>query len=345
MTTKIDTIVLDPSAALSAPDVSRLTTQSPEGTGVFDVLMKATKLHLQQEYDADRITGQEYATVYLGALQAVMAQSVQFLLNTQQEEKIQAEIALVRQKTVTELAQTDDDIPLGLGFNGGQLVEGLVKSKKDIDALQANLVASQVKQSDAEVDLLGQKIVSELARTCDDMTQASVAGYGFNDNASVEGLVRAELDKAHKERDLIEQKVVTEVSQTSDAKPADLGKIATTAIDGLVKSQKDKAAAETTLLWQKSVTELAQTSESVPLSTPALNESVAVTGVVDKQKQLFAAQTDGFARDAEQKLTKMLLDTWAVSATQGEATANNTNGLDDLSVGAVVTKAKAGIGV
>jgi hypothetical protein len=101
---------------LSTP-IEKLTSVSVEGTGAFDVLMRATKLHLTEEYEANRITGNEYATVYLGALTAVLQTSIQFLLNEQQAHQIVAEVGLLRQKTVTELAQTDDNIPIGLGFN------------------------------------------------------------------------------------------------------------------------------------------------------------------------------------------------------------------------------------
>lgn len=100
-----------------ATPLKALTTVALDGSGVFDQLMKATKLHLQEEYEAQRITGNEYSTVYLGALTAVLQTSVQFLLNEQQVHRINAEIGLIRQQTVTELANTDDNIPAGLGFN------------------------------------------------------------------------------------------------------------------------------------------------------------------------------------------------------------------------------------
>jgi len=103
--------------AYSPPPVEKLTSVSVNGTGAFDVLMRATKLHLTEEYEGGRITGNEYATVYLGALAAVLQTSIQFLLNEQQAHQIVAEVGLLRQKTVTELAQTDDNIPVGLGFN------------------------------------------------------------------------------------------------------------------------------------------------------------------------------------------------------------------------------------
>jgi len=100
-----------------ATPVESLTTVDVDGSGVFDVLMKATKLHLLEEYNAQRITGKEYSTVYLGAMSAVLQTSAQFLLNEQQVQKINADIGLVRQQTVTELANTCDNIPTGLGFN------------------------------------------------------------------------------------------------------------------------------------------------------------------------------------------------------------------------------------
>lgn len=100
-----------------ATPLKSLTSSVIDGSGVFDQLMKATKLHLMEEYEAQRITGNEYSTVYLGALTAVLQSSIQFLLNEQQVHRINAEIGLIRQQTVTELANTDDNIPAGLGFN------------------------------------------------------------------------------------------------------------------------------------------------------------------------------------------------------------------------------------
>ncbi len=58
-----------------------LTTQTVDGTGTFDVLMKGLKAHLQQEYEKSRITGAEYAKVYIALTEAAMGQAVQFLIN------------------------------------------------------------------------------------------------------------------------------------------------------------------------------------------------------------------------------------------------------------------------
>lgn len=105
-----------PAKMLETP-ISKLTTERVDGDGAFDILMRSTKIHLQEEFESQRITGSEYATVYLGALTAVLQTSIQFLLNEQQVRKLNAEIGLIRQQTVTELSQTDDSVPQGLGFN------------------------------------------------------------------------------------------------------------------------------------------------------------------------------------------------------------------------------------
>lgn len=50
------------------------------GTSTFDVLMQGFKIHLKEEYDANRISGAEYAKTYLALTQSAMQTAVQFLL-------------------------------------------------------------------------------------------------------------------------------------------------------------------------------------------------------------------------------------------------------------------------
>jgi len=341
--------LLTSEAGLAAPDTSRLTTGALAGTGVFDILMRTVKLHLTEEFTSERITGQEYSTVYLGAMTAVLQQSVAYLLNHQQEEKIIAEIGLLRQKTVTELAHTDNTIPAGLGFNGDTVLEGLLAAQISLESKKEDLVDKEILKATGETDLVGQKIVTEVAQTSDSLTAVIAAGYGYSVNTAPQGFMKAQQDKIAGEEDLIEQKLVTELAQTSDTKPASLGQEggsgATTALAGVATAQKGKFTAEIELLSQKSISELAQTADTVPIDTLALNTNTAVTGVLSKQKLLFAKQTDGFDRDAEQKLTKMVLDTWSVGATLGTATASDVNRLDEANTGAIMEKAMAGISV
>ena len=79
------------------------TGTAADGTGNFDQLMKVVTLHVEAQFNAGRITGTDYATVYLGALQSTLAQAVNFTLNMN---KANNEADLLAQKKTTEYAQT-----------------------------------------------------------------------------------------------------------------------------------------------------------------------------------------------------------------------------------------------
>ena len=89
------------------------------------------------------------------------------------------------------------------------------------------------------------------------------------------------------------------------------------------------------MLTQKLATEKAQT---VALGVDA-------DSVLGRQKALYLAQTTGFTRDAEQKVAKVMVDTWNVRRTTDEGTvADGTNMLSDAIVGRAVNKMLAGVG-
>lgn len=67
--------------------IADVTTTLPDGDGVFDVLMRSIDSHLDKQYTSGRIKGADYATVYLGALQAVLQQAIAFVLAVQKAEK------------------------------------------------------------------------------------------------------------------------------------------------------------------------------------------------------------------------------------------------------------------
>lgn len=187
--------------------LTELTDGTLDGLGIFDALMRASKAHIDNEYAKNRLRGPEYATVYLGAMEASMRTAMEFLV---QRQKIPLENAI--------------------------------------------LVAQKCKL-DAEYDLV----------------------LGTN-----------------------------------------------------IKTQS-----ETSLLLQKVATEKAQTT--------ALG--VDADSVIGKQKTLYQAQTDGFSRDAEQKVAKLMVDSWNVRRTTDEATvADGTNMLADSIVGRAVTKMLNGVG-
>ena len=83
-----------------ATDASNVVT----GTGVFDDMMETVNAHMAAQFNLGRITGSDYATVYLTAIQATVQQAVAYTIGMQ---KGNAEESLLFQKEVTEFAQTD----------------------------------------------------------------------------------------------------------------------------------------------------------------------------------------------------------------------------------------------
>ena len=61
-------------------NVSRDTDNIVTGTGVFDDMMEAVTAHIEAQFLLGRLSGTDYATVYLGALQSTIAESIRFVL-------------------------------------------------------------------------------------------------------------------------------------------------------------------------------------------------------------------------------------------------------------------------
>jgi hypothetical protein len=76
------------------------------GDGVFDDVMEAVNMHIQAQYDAGRINGSDFATVYLGALQTALQQSIGFVL---QREKVEAEIEGIEANTLLTNAKKNTE--------------------------------------------------------------------------------------------------------------------------------------------------------------------------------------------------------------------------------------------
>ena len=94
-------------------NINQLTnaTTGDNGSGVFDLLMVAVENHITEQYEGGRITGNDFATVYLGAMQAVLQQSVQFLMEEQAADK-KAELLQAQIDSETKNSETGGVIDL-----------------------------------------------------------------------------------------------------------------------------------------------------------------------------------------------------------------------------------------
>lgn len=256
--------------AVTPPTLADLTTATLAGNGVFDTLMRANKAHLEEQFDKGRIKGSEYATVYLGSLEHVLNNAVQFLLS---KDKTALDAQLIeKQIALADKALLKADVELQI-------------AQAELAKVQAEntLLASQKLKIEAETALISQQKLNAI-------TENTVL-------VAQECKLRAEYD--------------------------------------VLMETKLKTSQETQLLTWKVTTEKAQTS--------ALG--VDADSVIGKQKLLYTRQADGFTRDAEQKVAKIMVDSWNVRRTTDEATvADAVNSLSDTAVGRAVTKLLSGVG-
>ncbi len=83
--------------------INDVTSGTADGSGVFDVLMRSVDAQLDKQYSSGRIKGTEYATVYVGALQAVLQQSIAFILA---EQKVEKEVDVMTEQIAASKADT-----------------------------------------------------------------------------------------------------------------------------------------------------------------------------------------------------------------------------------------------
>ena len=148
------------------------------GTGVFDKLVEAVNKNIELQYMEGRITGSDYANVYLGSMQAVLAQATQFVL---QEKVTEAQIA---------------DINAGLLLKQQQLVN-----------LQDELATSALQRRSLEKDI-------ELKENQDLLTLANIGQVKVQTDIAITmaakdvDLKEAQLEQVTAETLLVKQKYV-----------------------------------------------------------------------------------------------------------------------------------------
>ncbi len=139
-------------------------------TGIFDVLLAKVQKHLDEQFQAKRVTSQQYAEVYLANMSNVLSQSIQFATaietaNNQAElikaqtEQVEAEIA----KSLVEKQLLDSKLLLA--------AKELIEADKKIQLLEL-----QILRSDNENLLILAKVDTEKAQIVDTINGVPVAG-------------------------------------------------------------------------------------------------------------------------------------------------------------------------
>lgn len=317
---------------MPALTIADLTAATTNGAGIFDVLMRATKAHLEQEFTQGRIKGAEYSTVYLSSVELAMQTGLAFLLQKDknaleadllakqillaqvQVEKAQAELAILEAtqlKIPAEIAQIEAQTSL-------------------IGQQETNLVAEglNIPKQGVVLDNQASKLVVETAHIVQQTANALVENANLTKQGELLGVQKLHIIQQ------TENLAAEELNIPKQGLVLDGQKCKLDAEFDLIQTQNLKTTEEIGLLAQKTATERAQTQ--------ALG--VDDNSVIGKQKALYGAQTTGFTRDAEQKAAKLFADVWSVQRTTDEAFPADTAGLANTDIAAVINKLRAGIG-
>lgn len=128
------------------------STEDAEGTAVFDILMKSVERKIEKQFTDGRIPASNYAEVYLGALTAVLENSLQFVM-TEQEAGLKADI--LTQQVIHEGEKTDLTIA-----QTAKVYEDITASQSDTTRKDL-LNNKNVLNVQANTDLTNEKEVSE----------------------------------------------------------------------------------------------------------------------------------------------------------------------------------------
>ena len=196
--------------------IDDLTLATLDGTGVFDVLMRANKAHLEAEYSKNRIKGSEYATVYLGSLEAVLNSALQFLL---QKDKIALEAQLIEQQIL--LAQVEV-IKANAQVLQTQAQTELVKQQTanalaELAILQANAlkIPAEIAHLQAQTAMVGQQ-KANLVLEADNIPKQGAVLDGQKCKLDAEfDLLKTTNLKTAEEQALLAWKTTTEKAQTT----------------------------------------------------------------------------------------------------------------------------------
>ena len=192
--------------------INDITTGSVNGTGIFDKLMQTVAAQLLSEFQAGRITKTDYGQVYLAALNATMQQAIQFALSKDQAAlqaaTLAAQYELIAYQKEALILQNDklelEKAQLVLANAQLTLQNEKLAIEKDIASQQVLLTAAQVAKTKSDIDantaqiaLINQKKVTEIAQTTDGYN--GVVGKQISlYNAQITGFTRDAEQKAAK---------------------------------------------------------------------------------------------------------------------------------------------------
>ena len=178
-----------------------------DGTGVFDIIMKAANENIKIQNQTSRITGAEYAEVYLGTMQSAISESMKFLLNKPGIEKgleaqdVSIAISEVQLAENTEkwalqrgiLQNQKEMSDIDVAYKEANVLKDLEIRDKQIESAAADIAFNESKKlimEQTRKDNIRSKAAEQFAEFIKYLSAANVVP-GANDFVNMRGLINA----------------------------------------------------------------------------------------------------------------------------------------------------------
>lgn len=153
--------------------IDELTERKVKGSGVFDAMMHAIRVHLKEEYDNNRITGAEYATTYTRLTEAALGNAVQFCLQKNQAyfQGILAQAQAITAGINAQIAALTAKVQLAkvkaeaLGVAAQYALTAMKLSTEDAQhaliCRQQDVTTAQIAQTEAQTNLINAQVATQ----------------------------------------------------------------------------------------------------------------------------------------------------------------------------------------
>ena len=301
-------------------DITNLTHATIDGNGVFDVLMRTVNAHLQKEWNANRLKGTEYSTVYLGALESTMNTSLQFLLA---KDKLNAELAILEQQLVNLKVEEINATKQGLL----------------LDKQLADLVAATALKIQQKANLVDELLTNAQQRSNLATEQARISAQTTQINAETQNvpkqglLIDAQKDTQLQQKLNLADELLTAAQQRTNLSSENQAIIAKTA--NTAQQTANLLAEAANIPIQGAV--YASTRLKIDAEKDLLTDKLTTEA---SQRTVLAAQASGYRRDAEQKAAEIMTRAFAAIATTTgmDSAAASGYGISQGNVAAAVSK-------
>ena len=214
---------------MSATDpvtIETLTQGTKEGSGTFDHIMRAVAVHVQGEFDANRIRGPEYSQVFLSSLNTAMDQAIRFILEKNNAELLCKQIELADkqiEKTAADILLVEAQIAK-MEFERDLTEQQVLNLKAEL--LRTNAQTDQILAENLNIpkqgELLDQQVLSQKAQilnieaeTLNVPKQGAVLDAQECKLRADYDLVLEQIKRTVEETAVMAQKKITEQAQTN----------------------------------------------------------------------------------------------------------------------------------